>query len=67
MLFALFYERRQFSLYEQYRDMFIDQVIMEIWAFQHSVFGLGDLSDFSTTTGSTPRPIVNCHVITSSN
>ena len=28
--------------------MFIDQAIMEIWAFQQRVFGLGDPLDSST-------------------
>ena len=47
-LFALLFESRRPSLYEQQRDAFIDQVIVEIWAFQQRVFGLGDPLDSST-------------------
>ena len=44
-LFALSYESRRPSLYEQQGDTFIDLVITEIWALQQIVFGLGDPSD----------------------
>ena len=47
-IFALLYDGRRPSLYEQQRDTFIGQVITEIWAFQQRVFGLGDPLDSST-------------------
>ena len=52
MLFALLYDSRRPSLYEQQRNTFIDQAMTEIWAFQQKVLGLGDSSDFSTIVGS---------------
>ena len=61
-LFALLFESRRPSLYEQQRDTFIDQMITKIWAFQQRVFDLGDPSDWKTIVEQNREYIVeeNC-------